>query len=55
VIRKVDVGALVYMTTLSNLQLPLCKVMLLRIVGVQSHVDFEIEDFDAPPKNGMLQ
>jgi hypothetical protein len=55
VIRKVDVGALVCMTTLSDLQLPLCKVTLLRIVGVQLHVDFEMEDLDVPPKNGTLQ
>jgi hypothetical protein len=55
VIRKVDVGALVSMTTLFNLQLPLCKVALLRVVGVQLHVDFEVEDLDVSPKNGTLQ
>src|ERR1700723_136903 len=43
------------MTTLSNLQLPLCKVALLKILCVQTHVDFKMKDLDVLPENRALE
>ena len=46
-IRKLNIGTFICMMTLANLQLPLCKVALLKIIGVQTNVDLEMEDDEA--------
>ena len=54
-IRKLDIGTFICIMTLANLQLPLCKVALLKIIGVQTHVDLEMKNFDMLPENRALQ
>ena len=53
--RQVDVVTFICMATLSNLQLPLYKLALFSILCVQSHVDFQMKDFDVVPENRVLQ
>ena len=52
--RQVDVVTFICMATLSNLQLQLCKLALFGILCVQSHIDFQMKDFDVVPENIVL-
>ena len=54
-IRKIDIATFICMTTLANLQLPFCKVWLLKINSVQTHVDVKMKDLDVLPENRALQ
>ena len=54
-IRKIDIATFICMTTLANLQLPFCKVLLLKINSVQTHVDVKMKDLDVLPENRALQ
>jgi hypothetical protein len=55
VIGQDDVAIFISVSTFSNLQLPFCKLALFNIICVQSHVDFEMKDFDVLPENGALE
>ena len=54
-IRRIDIATFICMTTLANLQLPFCKVSLLKINSVQMYVDVKMKDLDVLPENGALQ